>query len=56
MVLVDKEIKARASEIFLENCYEEQNVTAISYDLHIRKIIAGENTVDAYDSMLYLRV
>lgn len=49
MVLVDKEIKARASEIFLENCYEEQNVTAISYDLHIRKIIAGENTVDAYD-------
>ena len=47
MVLVDKEIKARASEIFAEG-YEESNVTAISYDLHIQGIINENKMDDAY--------
>ena len=42
MILVDKEIKQRADEIFQEG-YCESNVTAISYDLHIQGIISGTN-------------
>lgn len=47
MVLVDKEIKRRANEIFADG-YDESNVTAISYDLHIQGIIDNESLVDVY--------
>lgn len=47
MILVDREIKRRASEIFLEG-YIESNVTAISYDLHIQGIISEDELVKKY--------
>ena len=47
MILVDKEIKQRADEIFQEG-YCESNVTAISYDLHIQGIISGDELVKKY--------
>ena len=47
MILVDKMIKKRASEIFLEG-YDETCVTAISYDLHIDEIISGDKSVDSF--------
>ena len=47
MVLVDKMIKERATEIFLEG-YDESSVTAISYDLHIEGIVCGEKLVDSF--------
>ena len=47
MVLVDKEIKRRSGEIFQEG-YDETDVTAISYDLHIKGIIVNESLVDMY--------
>ena len=47
MILVDKEIKQRADEIFQEG-YIESNVTAISYDLHIQGIISEEGLLKIY--------
>ena len=34
MILVDKDIKRRKDEIFIEN-YNEESVKPISYDIHI---------------------
>lgn len=47
MILVDKEIKRRSSEIFKDG-YVESNVTAISYDLHIQGIVDETTLSDAY--------
>lgn len=47
MLLVDKKIKERSSEIFLEG-YDETNVTAVSYDLHIAGIIVDESLESSY--------
>lgn len=47
MILVDKNIKARADEIFQEG-YDESCVTAVSYDLHIQGIINNENLTNTY--------
>ena len=47
MILVDKEIKRRADDIFQAG-YFESNVTAISYDLHIEGIISEEALTDNY--------
>ena len=38
MILVDKNIKERSTEIFVKN-YNEASVNAISYDLHIIPIL-----------------
>ena len=40
--LVDKDIKRRKDEIFIEN-YNEESVQPISYDIHIEKIISQDN-------------
>lgn len=48
MILVDKDIKQRATEIFLEG-YDEKNVKAVSYDLHIDGIINGDGLVKSYE-------
>lgn len=42
MILVDKDIKRRKDEIFIEN-YNEESVQPISYDIHIEKIINQDN-------------
>ena len=47
MMLVDKKIKERASEIFIEG-YNESDVTAISYDLHIAGIVEDERLSETY--------
>lgn len=47
MILVDKNIKARSTEIFREN-YEEKSVNAISYDLHIKGIVGNEELLEEY--------
>lgn len=46
MVLVDRDIKQRASQIFIEG-YDESNVTAISYDLHVQGIIIDDSLEDS---------
>lgn len=48
MILVDKDIKRRATDIFADGCYNESNVTAISYDLHIQGIIDDDELKDSY--------
>lgn len=48
MVLVDKEIKARSSEIFKNN-YHECYVQPISYDIHIDEIISEKGNVTAFN-------
>lgn len=48
MILVDKEIKRRAADIFEDGCYDESNVTAISYDLHVQGIIDDEELKESY--------
>lgn len=48
MVLVDKEIKARSSEIFKKN-YHERYVQPISYDIHIDEIISENGNVTAFN-------
>lgn len=48
MVLVDKEIKKRQSEIFLDGCYKESCVNAVSYDLHVLGIVAQDKLEDSY--------
>lgn len=47
MILVDKIIKERASEIFKEG-YEESNVTSVSYDLHIESIVEDDSLSSSY--------
>lgn len=47
MILVDKKIKERSSEIFKEG-YNEADVTAISYDLHIKGIIVDDSLSESY--------
>lgn len=47
MILVDKDIRQRASEIFVEG-YSETDVTSISYDLHIQGIIIDDSLSDSY--------
>ena len=39
MILVDKKIKERHTEIFSDNCYDEKYVNAVSYDLHVSGIV-----------------
>ena len=41
MILVDKDIKSRHSEIFCEGCYNEACVNAVSYDLHVLGIVSA---------------
>lgn len=48
MILVDKDIKKRADAIFADGCYDESNVTAISYDLHIQGIIDNGELTESY--------
>lgn len=48
MVLVDKEIRSRQSEIFCNGCYEEKNLNAVSYDLHIQGIVTKDELVESY--------
>ena len=47
MILVDKKIKERSSEIFKDG-YDESNVTAISYDLQIQGIVEEESLSESY--------
>lgn len=47
MILVDREIKRRSTEIFLEG-YDEASVTAVSYDLHIKGIVSSDGLVPEY--------
>ncbi len=47
MILIDKDIIAKADEIFQEG-YEESCVTAVSYDLHIQGIITNEDMTNSY--------
>lgn len=47
MILVDKIIKERSSEIFKEG-YDESNVTAVSYDLHIAGIVEDNSLSSSY--------
>lgn len=48
MILVDKDIKNRQSEIFCDGCYDESCVNAVSYDLHILGIVAQDKLADSY--------
>ena len=48
MILVDKNIKSRHEEIFCNGCYKEENVNAVSYDLHISEIVENEKMVKSY--------
>lgn len=48
MILVDKNIKNRHSEIFCDGCYDESSVNAVSYDLHIEGIVEQDALVDSY--------
>lgn len=47
MFLVDKDIKARSQEIFLEN-YNESYVQPISYDIHVDEIITDSMNASVY--------
>lgn len=47
MVLVDKEIKARSSEIFKKN-YDPRHVQPISYDIYIDQIISENENVTTF--------
>ena len=46
MILVDKNIKERSTEIFVKN-YNEASVNAISYDLHIKEIVGNLGLVQS---------
>ena len=48
MILVDKEIKNRQSEIFCDGCYNESYVKAVSYDLHVLGIVSQNKLEDSY--------
>ena len=48
MILVDKDIKSRHSEIFCEGCYNEACVNAVSYDLHVLGIVSEDDLVSSY--------
>lgn len=48
MILVDKDIKSRQSEIFCDGCYNESCVNAVSYDLHILGIVVQDELADSY--------
>lgn len=45
MILVDKKIKERHTEIFSDNCYDEKYVNAESYDLHVSGIVENDGIV-----------
>lgn len=47
MILVDKNIKGRNTEIFVEG-YEEKSVNAISYDLHVKEIVGNKESLNSY--------
>lgn len=47
MILIDKEIKRRHDEIFIEN-YNEKMVQSISYDLTLDQIITSNEQVEEY--------
>lgn len=47
MILVDKNIKERSTEIFVKN-YNEASVNAISYDLHIKEIVGNSEYLKEY--------
>lgn len=49
MILVDKTIKARHKEIFTEECYREECVNSVSYELHIRGIVDNDKLLSSYD-------
>ena len=48
MILVDRDIKNRQSEIFCDGCYNEADVNPVSYDLHIMGIVEQDKLVDSY--------
>lgn len=48
MILVDKDIIERSKEIFISG-YNEEFVKPISYDIHIKEIIADNGNVDEYN-------
>ena len=48
MILVDKDIKNRCSDIFCDECYRESCVNPVSYDLHILGIVAQDDLSDSY--------
>lgn len=48
MILVDKKIKERHTEIFSDNCYDEKYVNAVSYDLHVSGIVENDGIVKSY--------
>lgn len=47
MILVDKNIRQRANEIFPDG-HDDSNITAVSYDLHIEGIVANNELVEQY--------
>lgn len=47
MILIDRDIKQRSSQIFIEG-YDESSVTSISYDLHVQGIIINDSLNDSY--------
>lgn len=48
MILVDKDIKNRQSEIFCDGCYNASDVNPVSYDLHVMGIVEQDDLVDSY--------
>lgn len=48
MILVDKQIKNRKSEIFTEG-YDDKNVQPISYDINVEDIICENENKSTYD-------
>lgn len=48
MILVDKTIKARHKEIFPDDCYHEEHVNSVSYELHIRGVVVNDKLISPY--------
>ena len=48
MILVDKDIRSRSSEIFVSH-FDDRNVQPISYDIHIDEIIGESDNYQTYD-------
>lgn len=48
MILVDKDIKKRHAEIFVNDTYNEKYVNAVSYDLHISDIVIQDDLTQTY--------
>ena len=48
MILVDKEIRRRQSEIFCNGCFKDECLNAVSYDLHIAGVVMKDELSDSY--------